>query len=59
MTTQEKVNDVVASLAIEGYILDEESKERLQKVADGKISAEDALDEIYSKYRSDRWREYI
>jgi len=54
MTEQEKeqiIANVIGTMSIEGMPSTEENKQRIKDILDGKITAEEAIQNIIAKYK--------
>ncbi len=54
MTTEQKVNSIAGSFAIEGMILTEEEKESCRKIIDGETTIDDEIAKLNEKYKGVR-----
>lgn len=55
-TPEQKVEEVVATMAMEGMILTDEEKENLLKIARGEVTAKEMRDRILAKYQQPKKR---
>ena len=52
--TKKRIEKVKGSFAVDGMQIDEDQEEMLKRCISGKITHEEAIQEITAKYRNDR-----